>query len=45
MLTVDLERLALTPGQLCLDIGCGEGRHALAAYAHSGVYALGLDLS
>ena len=33
------------PGQLCLDIGCGEGRHSLAAYAYSGVYALGLDLS
>jgi SAM-dependent methyltransferase len=45
MLTVDLTRLALSPGQLCLDIGCGEGRHSLAAYAFSGVYALGLDLS
>jgi SAM-dependent methyltransferase len=45
MLTIDLNRLALTPGQLCLDIGCGEGRHSLAAYAFEGVYALGLDLS
>ena len=45
MLTIDFNRLALTPGQLCLDIGCGEGRHSLAAYAYSGVYALGLDLS
>lgn len=44
MLTVDLNRLALTPGQLCLDIGCGEGRHSLAAHAFEGVYALGLDL-
>ena len=45
MLTIDFNRLALTPGQLCLDFGCGEGRHSLAAYAYSGVYALGLDLS
>ena len=45
MLTIDFNRLALTPGQLCLDIGCGEGRHSLAAYAYSVVYALGLDLS
>ena len=45
MLTIDLNRLALTPGQLCLDIGCGEGRHSLAAYAFEGVYALGLDVS
>lgn len=45
MLTVDLKRLGLASGQLCLDIGCGEGRHSLAAYAYAGVYALGLDLS
>ncbi|MDG2461386.1 MAG: class I SAM-dependent methyltransferase [Luminiphilus sp.] len=45
MLTVDLNRLSLRPGQLFLDIGCGEGRHTLAAHRVPGVYALGLDLS
>ena len=45
MLTVDVERLSLLPGQLCLDIGCGEGRHTLAAYRLPDVYVLGLDLS
>jgi len=45
MLTADLTRLDLAPGQRCLDIGCGEGRHTLATYLLPGVYALGLDLS
>ena len=45
MLTVDLDKLALAPGQTCLDVGCGEGRHTLAAYLLEGVHALGIDLS
>ena len=28
-----------------LDIGCGEGRHSLAAYCLPGVHAVGIDLS
>ena len=44
MLTVDLHKLALAPGQVCLDVGCGEGRHTLAAYLLDGVLSLGVDL-
>src|SRR6056300_1485609 len=44
MLTVDLDKLALAPGQTCLDVGCGEGRHTLATYLLEGVRALGIDL-
>ena len=45
MLTLDLATLALEPGDLFLDIGCGEGRHSLAAYCLPGVHAVGIDLS
>ena len=31
MLTVDLDRLGLGPGNTLLDMGCGGGRHAFAA--------------
>ena len=45
MLTVDLDKLALAPGMVCVDVGCGEGRHTLATYLLDGVQALGIDLS
>ena len=45
MLTVDLDQLGLSPGQVCLDVGCGEADHTLATYLLEGVFALGLDLS
>ena len=44
MLTVDFQTLALGSGQTLLDVGCGEGRHTLAAYLKSGVTAVGVDL-
>ena len=45
MLTLDLDLLALKPGDLCLDIGGGEGRHSVAAYCLPRVHAVGIDLS
>ncbi|MEK9541890.1 MAG: class I SAM-dependent methyltransferase [Luminiphilus sp.] len=44
MLTVDMESFGLAAGQRLLDVGCGEGRHTLAAYLHTGVMAVGVDL-
>ncbi|TDJ22699.1 MAG: class I SAM-dependent methyltransferase [Gammaproteobacteria bacterium] len=43
--TVDLHRLPLNTGQRVLDLGCGEGRHAITAYLHADVQVIGLDLS
>lgn len=45
MLTVDFARLDMQPGQRLLDLGCGEGRHVLSAYAlNNQGLAVGLDL-
>lgn len=43
LLTVDLERLRLAPGERLLDAGCGEGRHCFGALER-GVHVVGLDL-
>ena len=43
--TVDLCRLPMNAGQRVLDLGCGEGRHAITAYLHADVQVIGLDLS
>ena len=43
LLTVDLERLRLRPGDTLLDAGCGEGRHCFGALER-GARVLGLDL-
>ncbi len=45
MLTVDFSWLPLAAGERLLDVGCGEGRHSLAAYLTPGVSVVGLDLS
>ncbi len=45
MITADFSRLKPSPGDKILDIGCGEGRHASAAYRFKGVTAIGADLS
>jgi len=43
--TISFERLKLHPGDLVLDLGCGEGRHAITAYLSEQVHVIGLDLS
>jgi SAM-dependent methyltransferase len=43
LLTVDLARLEVGPGQLLLDAGCGEGRHCFGALER-GARVVGLDL-
>jgi SAM-dependent methyltransferase len=44
MLTVDFERLQLTAGMRLLDLGCGGGRHAFAAW-RAGAVVVALDAS
>ncbi|MFP6834656.1 MAG: class I SAM-dependent methyltransferase [Pseudomonadales bacterium] len=43
--TVDFSRLRLAPNDRVLDLGCGEGRHAITAYLNAAVRVVGLDLS
>lgn len=45
MRTVDYARLGLEAGDYVLDLGCGEGRHALTAHFDADVHAFGVDLS
>ena len=43
MLTVDLERLGLQPGDWLLDAGCGGGRHAFGVLERN-AHVVGVDL-
>ena len=45
MLTVDFSWFSMAEGNTFLDVGCGEGRHSLAAYLNPGVDVVGVDLS
>jgi ubiquinone/menaquinone biosynthesis C-methylase UbiE len=45
MVTIEFDRLAVKPGFKILDIGCGSGRHACAAYRCQGVIVIGVDLN
>ena len=45
MLTINFKDFALHPGDLVLDLGCGEGRHAINSYLQENVTALGVDLN
>lgn len=45
MNTIDFKHFPLRPGERILDLGCGEGRHALTAYALAEVESIGVDLS
>jgi cyclopropane fatty-acyl-phospholipid synthase-like methyltransferase len=44
VLTVDYDRLRVTPGERLLDLGCGAGRHAFEA-ARRGARVVALDSS
>ncbi len=45
MQTIDCQRLRLRPGLRLLDVGCGEGRHSIAAYLSADIEVVGVDLS
>ena len=45
MRTVDYTRLGLRPGDYVLDLGCGEGRHAITAHMDKDVHVFGIDLN
>ncbi|WP_193164688.1 class I SAM-dependent methyltransferase [Microbulbifer hainanensis] len=45
MITVDPQTLNLQPGQKVLDLGCGEGRHAIHFAITDNVDVVGVDLN
>ncbi len=45
MQTINFDIFKLNKGDKILDLGCGEGRHAITAYMLEHVHAVGVDLS
>lgn len=45
MQTVDFTYLPLAKGDVVLDLGCGEGRHVIAAYLEQDIVSIGVDLN
>lgn len=45
MQTIDLAHLPIRAGDRVLDLGCGEGRHAIAAWLGREAHCVGVDLS
>ncbi len=43
--TINFDRMKLDHGERILDLGCGEGRHAISAYMEKNLDAIGIDLS
>lgn len=43
--TIDFRRVHLAPGQRVLDLGCGEGRHAITAWLTAPAAVIGVDMS
>ncbi len=45
MQTVNFEKFKLEPGDTVLDLGAGEGRHAITAYMLEHIHSVAVDLS
>ncbi len=43
--TINFDKLRLKENERLLDLGCGEGRHAISAYMVKDLEAVGIDLS
>lgn len=43
--TINLQRIGMRPGDKILDLGCGEGRHAISMFLLADVHVTGIDLS
>ncbi len=43
--TIDFDKMRLKDNETLLDLGCGEGRHAISAYMVRNLDAVGIDLS
>ena len=43
--TINFDYLQLQTGDRILDLGCGEGRHAISAYMLFDIDSIGIDLS
>jgi ubiquinone/menaquinone biosynthesis C-methylase UbiE len=43
--TINFSKMRLTENERLLDLGCGEGRHAISAYITNNLNAVGIDLS
>ena len=44
MITINFEAISIKDGDYLLDLGCGEGRHAITAYCHYNISSIGVDL-
>ncbi len=45
MLTINFADFPLNPGETILDLGCGEGRHAINVYLQADVKSIAVDLN